>query len=38
MTQAIAAGVEAFEDAWTSDEPREAMIRFLATRKAAKPA
>ncbi len=31
-TQAIAAGVEAFEDAWTTDEPATAMARFMAER------
>ncbi len=37
--EAIAAGVEAFEDAWTTDEPMTAMARYLADRKAArKPA
>lgn len=36
MSQAIAAGVEAFEDAWTTDEPARAMARFLADLKAAK--
>ncbi|MGZ6040377.1 MAG: enoyl-CoA hydratase [Phenylobacterium sp.] len=36
LTQAIAAGVEAFEDAWTTDEPKEAMARFLAAREAAR--
>jgi enoyl-CoA hydratase len=35
-TQAIAAGVDAFEDAWTTDEPKTAMARFLAAREAAK--
>jgi enoyl-CoA hydratase/carnithine racemase len=34
--EAIQAGVEAFEDAWSTDEPRLAMARFLAERKAAK--
>ena len=33
---AIQAGIEAFEDAWTSDEPMVAMARYLANRKAAK--
>ena len=36
MTQAIAAGIDAFEAAWTTDEPARAMARFLADRKAAK--
>jgi enoyl-CoA hydratase len=36
MGQAIAAGVEAFAEAWTSDEPRAAMARYLADRAAAK--
>lgn len=35
-SQAIAAGVDAFEDAWTTDEPRLSMARFLAERRAAK--
>jgi enoyl-CoA hydratase/carnithine racemase len=35
-TDAIAAGVDAFEDAFTSDEPRTSMARFLAERAAAK--
>jgi enoyl-CoA hydratase/carnithine racemase len=33
---AIQAGVEAFEDAWTTDEPMTSMARYLAERKAAK--
>jgi len=36
VTRGIAAGVEAFEDAWTTDEPAKAMARFLAARAAAK--
>ena len=36
MSQAIAAGVEAFEDAWATDEPSASMARFLAERKASK--
>jgi enoyl-CoA hydratase len=36
VTGAIAAGVEAFADAWTTDEPTEAMARYLAERAAAK--
>ena len=36
VTAAIAAGVDAFEDAWTTDEPKDAMARFLAARAAAK--
>ncbi len=35
-SQAIAAGVDAFEDAWTTDEPTKAMTRFLAERRATK--
>jgi 1,4-dihydroxy-2-naphthoyl-CoA synthase len=35
-TQAIAAGVDAFEDAWTTDEPAKALDRFLRLRRAAK--
>jgi enoyl-CoA hydratase len=36
MSQAIAAGVDAFEDAWTSDEPATTIARFQAARAAAK--
>jgi enoyl-CoA hydratase len=36
LSLAIAAGVEAFEDAWTTEEPATAMSRFLAERAAAK--
>ena len=36
MSQAIAAGIEAFEDAWATDEPQVSMARFLDARKAAK--
>jgi enoyl-CoA hydratase/carnithine racemase len=36
MSQAIAAGIEAFEDAWATDEPAVSMARFLSARKAAK--
>jgi enoyl-CoA hydratase len=36
VSQAIAAGVDAFEDAWTGDEPKTALTRFLAARAAAK--
>ena len=36
MSQAIAAGIDAFEDAWATDEPSVSMARFLAQRKAAK--
>ena len=36
MSQAIAAGVDAFEAAWTTDEPAAAMARYLAQRAAAK--
>ena len=35
-TDAIAAGVEAFADAWTTEEPARAMARYLAERAAAK--
>jgi enoyl-CoA hydratase/carnithine racemase len=36
MGEAIAAGVDAFAAAWTGDEPRTAMARYLAERAAAK--
>jgi enoyl-CoA hydratase/carnithine racemase len=36
ISRAIAAGVDAFEDAWTTDEPANAMAWFLAERRAAK--
>jgi enoyl-CoA hydratase len=36
VASAIAAGVDAFEDAWTTDEPATSMARFLAERAAAK--
>jgi enoyl-CoA hydratase len=36
VTGAIAAGIDAFEEAFRSDEPGRAMAAFLATRKAAK--
>ena len=36
LGQAIAAGIDAFEDAWTTDEPSRAMARFLSDRNAAK--
>jgi enoyl-CoA hydratase/carnithine racemase len=36
MSQAIAAGVDAFEDAWTTNEPADAMAQFLVNRAAAK--
>ena len=36
MSQAIAAGIEAFEDAFTTDEPSQSMARFLSERAAAK--
>jgi enoyl-CoA hydratase/carnithine racemase len=36
MSQAITAGIDAFEEAFRSDEPSRAMATFLATRKAAK--
>ena len=35
-SQAIAAGVEAFEDAWTTDEPANALAGFLAARARAR--
>jgi enoyl-CoA hydratase len=36
MSQAIAAGVDAFEEAFRADEPRRAMADFLARRRAVK--
>ena len=36
VTAGVAAGIDAFEDAWTTDEPATAMARFLAERAAAK--
>jgi enoyl-CoA hydratase len=36
VTAGIAAGVDAFEHAWTTDEPAAAMARFLADRAASK--
>ncbi len=36
LSGAIAAGVEAFADSWTTDEPARAMARYLADRAAAK--
>lgn len=36
ISQAITAGVDTFEDAWTTAEPADAMARFLAERRAAK--
>lgn len=36
VTEAIAAGVEAFADAWTTDEPKVAMADYLAERAATK--
>src|SRR5258706_13234021 len=36
VSEAIQAGVEAFEDAWTTDEPKLALAGFLAERKAAR--
>jgi enoyl-CoA hydratase/carnithine racemase len=33
MSQAIQAGVEAFEDAWTTSEPSHALAAFLAARR-----
>jgi len=35
-SQAIAAGVDAFEQAWRGEEPSSALRRFLAERLAAK--
>ena len=35
VSQAIAAGIDAFEEAWKSDEPASALAQFLATRAAA---
>jgi enoyl-CoA hydratase len=32
-TQAIAAGIDCFAEAWTTDEPRDAMRAFLDRRK-----
>jgi enoyl-CoA hydratase/carnithine racemase len=37
LSEAIQAGVEAFEDAWSTDEPSLAMARHQAQRAAAKP-
>ncbi|WP_374576219.1 enoyl-CoA hydratase [Phenylobacterium sp.] len=34
MSQAVAAGIDCFADAWTTDEPAQAMAEFLAERKA----
>ncbi|RAK58349.1 enoyl-CoA hydratase [Phenylobacterium hankyongense] len=36
VSGAIQAGIEAFEDAWTTDEPSRAMAAFLARRQSAK--
>ena len=36
MSQAIAAGVDAFEDAWSTEEPKAAMARYLADRELAR--
>jgi enoyl-CoA hydratase/carnithine racemase len=36
MSRAIAAGVDAFEQAWTTDQPRAAMAKHLAERARAK--
>ena len=36
MSRAIAAGVDAFEQAWTTDEPKASMARYLAERARAK--
>lgn len=38
MAAAIQAGVDAFEDAWTTDEPRKALGSFLAQRRSARRA
>jgi enoyl-CoA hydratase/carnithine racemase len=38
MSAAIQAGVEAFEDAWTTTEPSHAMAAYLKSRRAAKKA
>jgi enoyl-CoA hydratase/carnithine racemase len=35
-SQAIAAGLDAFEDAWTTDEPKASMAKYLAERAQAK--
>jgi enoyl-CoA hydratase len=36
LAQAIAAGIDAFESSWTTDEPRELMAGFLARQAARK--
>ena len=36
LSAAIAAGIDAFAAAYATDEPRTAMRKFLATRKARK--
>jgi enoyl-CoA hydratase/carnithine racemase len=36
MSRAIAAGVDTFEQAWTTDEPKTSMARYLAERARAK--
>jgi enoyl-CoA hydratase/carnithine racemase len=36
MSQAIAAGIEAFEDAWATDEPSQSLARFLSARNSAR--
>jgi enoyl-CoA hydratase len=36
ISAAVAAGVDAFEDAWTTEEPPAAMARFLAARAASR--
>jgi enoyl-CoA hydratase/carnithine racemase len=36
MSRSIAAGVDAFEQAWTTDEPKASMARYLAERTRAK--
>jgi enoyl-CoA hydratase/carnithine racemase len=36
MSRAVAAGVDAFEQAWTTDEPKASMARYLAERARAK--
>jgi enoyl-CoA hydratase/carnithine racemase len=35
-SEAIAAGVDAFENAWTTDEPAQALARFLRVRQASR--
>lgn len=38
LSQAVAAGIDAFAQAWTTPEPREAMAAFLAEREALRKA